>query len=1445
MPNRAITITLALLCCLPAVVGGNTTIRYDDLDPAAFAQWVDGSEQAIAPADSKDNDRKPQWVLWTDKSQPGHAGFAFGKSNNPGPRHLRVGLKTAARAGAVLVRGGAQVSVLKPDVPYPGDMANEAHWLPAERIIGRKVGRDEMARDNYVLWTLPQVVQTRAIRFTHVAEVTDREYAGWVGGASVLAARVANVAPQATAVGSASQKSAPKLNNQHVDPTWEQWGNIDHDGGDRPTPVSAESPEWAMLVWNAPVQLSGVGVVFAGFAGADVQQYTGPADVHPREAKEEAWKTVARFDGLRNLYPISLPVSWLPFEQPVTTRALRLRITTPLNDGGHPHVQKHPRGGKRVWVGELLALHPLVDSAPLQTAVLPEAAATEKPPIAVKFTLPEPGWVTLVIEDATGKRMRNLVSDTFFGKGENTVWWDGSDDLGRDPSAAGHGLYYIPTQLVAPGRYTVRGLWRKQVDVKYEFGVYSAGTTPWETADRSGGWLSNHTPPSSVLFVPDVPRENGTTTPSILIGSYVSEGNAGLAWVDLDGRKYRGQNWVGGNWTGAPYLARDAGKKAAPGNYAYVAAAWEAGPSDKKATEKKGEIRLTGLTAKEDRSILKHTFTAPADAEGKVKWEDHIGGLAVHDGVAVVSMTALNKLLIIDVAAGKVTGEREIASPRGLAFDAQGRLLVASGNQVLRIAASDLAKAPPEPVITALEAAHGLTVDSAGNLYVADRGGSHQVKVFSPDAKPLRAIGKPGKPQAGPYDPLHMNNPRGVTVDPQGRLWVAEEDYQPKRISIWNPDGSLVRAFYGPSEYGGGGSIDPLDKSRFYYDGMEFALDWKAGTDQLRSIFYRHDTVRLELPFRAGVPQNAIHHAGRRYWTNCYNSSPTGGHGSAFIFADRDGIAVPVAGAGRANDWDVLKGEAFRAVWPAGTDSKSNPHSDKAAFFLWADANADGQVQPNEVQLKRTTTGGVTVMRDLSFVVARLDGKAVRFAPGPIPENGIPTYDLAAPQVLIDAANSPPSSGGDQAMVLPDGWTIHTNAPKPFSGHGIGGAKAGTQLWSYPSLWPGLHASHTAPVPDRPGMVIGHTRLIGDYISPPGAEPMWLINSNHGPVYVFTADGLFVAQLMQDMRVGRPWRMPVAQRGMLLTEITPSDENFWPNVTQTADGQVYLVAGRPNCIVRVEGLETVRRLPASPLEVTPQDLANAREFYARAEAARQAAQGRGALVVTLRKSAPTVDGKLDDWATAEWADIDKRGTRAYFNSPADAYDVTGAVAIAGDRLYAAWRTGDKDLLRNSGEVPNALFKTGGALDLMIAADPAADPKRPKPAPGDQRLLITRVNGKPKALLYRAVVPGSPSPVPFSSPWNTVTFDRVDDVTDQIQLAAGPDGDYEASIPLALLALAPKPGQTTRGDIGILRGTGTTTTQRIYWSNKATAIVADVPSEAELRPGLWGRFEYRE
>ena len=63
---------------------------------------------------------------------------------------------------------------------------------------------------------------------------------------------------------------------------------------------------------------------------------------------------------------------------------------------------------------------------------LPSVASEEpNPPIPVQFRLEQPGFVTLVIDDGQGKRVRNLISQDHFPAGTHTVWWDGLDDRAR------------------------------------------------------------------------------------------------------------------------------------------------------------------------------------------------------------------------------------------------------------------------------------------------------------------------------------------------------------------------------------------------------------------------------------------------------------------------------------------------------------------------------------------------------------------------------------------------------------------------------------------------------------------------------------------------------------------------------------------------------------------------------------------------------------------------------------------------------------------------------------------------------------------------------------------------------------------------------------------------------------------------------------------------------
>ena len=1116
-----------------------------------------------------------------------------------------------------------------------------------------------------------------------------------------------------------------------------------------------------------------------------------------------------------------------------------------------------------------------------QDASTPENApetAEAHGPIPIRFQLPEDGFVTLVIEDLKGLRVRNLISETPFKAGENVVWWDATDDLMRDPEAYRHGLYLIPPRFVAPGSYRLRGLWHRGVELRYEFSVYNAGHPAWETEKGTGAWLANHTPPSAVLFVPEEDANRSPAAPSpggmILAGSYISEGGHGLAWLDLEGRKRFGQLWVGGVWTGATHLARDTGTDRVGGVYAYSGAAYKGGGYD----GPKPELRLAELVTSEEKA------SAPRDARMGKGWDrpllvpnapnlgilpkgqlavdtnrgdfrftfpdnDHVGlsGLAVRNSRLVASLPKMNQLLWVNVAARRILGTVPLDSPRGVAFDSQGQLLVLSGQRLHRYHLSDnpLALPPAQVVVEGLEDPQALTLDTHGNIYVSDWGNSHQVKVFTPAGQPLRTIGQAGAPSAGRYNPDHMNHPQGLTIDSRERLWVAEEDFQPKRVSVWTLAGQPVDAFYGPSEYGGGGKIDPHDRTKFYYHGMEFRLDWQKGTDELVNVFHRPAHGDLEIPERdAGFPEQPNYIKGQRYFSNGHNSNPTGGAALAVVWKDQEGIARPVAALGRAQDWPLLKTDAFKPLWPKGVNLRGD-RGNKSALVAWSDLNGDHQVQTNEVSFQGQAVGSVTVTADLSFVASRVGTNALRFPPQRFTDAGAPVYNLGQAEVLATGVQKPASSGGDQALWDPSGWTVLTTPPIPFSPYSVGAVFKGVPRWSYPSLWPGLHASHESPPPDRPGQLIGTTRLLGDFVKPKSGEAglLWAINGNQGNMYLLTVDGLFTAELFRDVRRGKSWSMPKAVRGALLNHLSLHDENFWPSMTQSADGGIYLVDGARSSIVRVDGLDSIRRLPESTLSVTAEDLQQARSHFVEAEARRQAGKGSHVLNVPIRSERLRVDGLLDDWGEADWVQIDKSGTAAYFNSQTKPYHVRGALAISGDRLFAAFRAGESDLLRNSGESPNALFKTGGALDLMLGVDPRADAKRKRPVSGDLRLVVTLVKGQTAATLYRAVVPGAKRPEPFSSPWRTVTLDEVKDVSSVVELAAT-NGNYEVSIPLATLGLKPMPNQSIRGDLGILRGNGFQTLQRVYWSNKATGITADLPSEAELTPALWGQLMFQ-
>jgi len=311
---------------------------------------------------------------------------------------------------------------------------------------------------------------------------------------------------------------------------------------------------------------------------------------------------------------------------------------------------------------------------------------------------------------------------------------------------------------------------------------------------------------------------------------------------------------------------------------------------------------------------------------------------------------------------------------------------------------------------------------------------------------------------------------------------------------------------------------------------------------------------------------------------------------------------------------------------------------------------------------------------------------------------------------------------------------------------------------------------------------------------------------------------------------------------MPLNDVTPHDENFFPSLTQTPDGNIYVLDGGRTSIVRIDGLGSVQRIPSSTIEVRQDQLTQAQQYMQAKELQRQSQTGKKSLEVAIHAGpAPSLNTLVASLQSSQWATVDSRITKVGWGDKPDL--VEAAATIAGGRLFAAFRTSDPKLLVNSGAIANAPFKSGGALDLMIGANPHTDPNRTTPVEGDLRLLVYLVQGKPRAMLYRPVVPGTTNSVPFTSPGRSITIDKVEDVSDQLQFNAD-NGNYSFSIPLQTLGLKPVAGERIKADIGVLRGSPVQTLQRVYWSNKATGITSDVPTEAELTPALWGEWVFK-
>lgn len=1019
----------------------------------------------------------------------------------------------------------------------------------------------------------------------------------------------------------------------------------------------------------------------------------------------------------------------------------------------------------------------------------PYLAATkaEEPqgPVAISYEIPKEARVTLAINDASGKRIRNLTTAAPRTAGKNTEYWDGLDDNGN---------------AVPPGDYKYIALYHDGIHVNYVMSYANPGNPTWATSDNRGAFYSDHM----------------AATAAAAAGNYVAlaapMGEAGkhLIGCDLEGHRLWGladrefgQNRnislaTDGNIL---WIANEASRQMiyrveiATGRYA----PWERTERDREGKE----FRVLELTVSDQAGL-----TEDKKALGNLR------SIAYHDNTLAVCLSKENKIKLLNATTGDVKAELKVTAPISIAYDAKGTLLALAENKIVRVSASG------EPTVIATVLAsnpYGLAVDSDGNMYVSVREPDQNIKVFSPDGKLVREIGqRGGRPTNGPFIDKAMCNPGQIAIDSKMRIWVPEETKNPKRTSIWSTDGSFLFDLVGSTTYCAGGMINPADPTMGFSDNTVYKIDLAKGTWRpVYSVGSTGDPNELVSGAVQRIAEKIINRDGKVY---VYT---TARHGSTVCTMLSDGkwkVAASVGIVLKKNDREW--GPNFEHPYLADHVGQG---------YAWCDRNGDGLLQQEELtftgkagekvkeQPFRTYYWGTlpddagdlyyTSMDDRSLITLPLAGYA---------SSGAPIYNLqnrkSAPMPPADKA------GNGEGMIRggKPGTVILNRSPLTFM------ENSGKVLGTYPSRHVSVHGSHTATAA-RSGYLIGPSSVLGTADFGGKIGEIVDLNGNLGENYLFTSDGLWIQSLFKDTRgwFDTPDR---AVRGMPMDAITAGGESFGGSFQRTPDGKAYIIIGATDSrVLEVTGLDSIRRFSGT-LTYTNEQFTQAQQLQRQ-----RAEQTAAAKSITIPRGNTFPDVNNMKLTAAE---IQESANVRYGRIAAN-YDESN--------LYVAWRVwSPNSRMRNGGQDDRLLFKTGDCVDLMIG--PA---KTAKDMAGDVRLLVSTLADKPVAVLYQKVVTGTDSAkrVPFASPVRAIHFDSVSQ-RPEVDVTMTPiTGGYvvRARIPWKTLGITPASGLKLKGDFGVLAAdnTGTLTVARRYWSNKATGLVNDVPGEADLEPHRWG------
>ena len=423
-------------------------------------------------------------------------------------------------------------------------------------------------------------------------------------------------------------------------------------------------------------------------------------------------------------------------------------------------------------------------------------------------------------------------------------------------------------------------------------------------------------------------------------------------------------------------------------------------------------------------------------------------------------------------------------------------------------------------------------------------------------------------------------------------------------------------------------------------------------------------------------------------------------------------------------------------------------------------------------------------------------------------DTGVPIYDFKNPVTPANKITAPQDQnpgGGTYVMDnvgnISDGINFHTV-------DGRSGA------------YPNRYGRHDAPAAQR-GVLIAPFRTNGVVEKVPEVGAITALAGDRGEWFLLTMDGLYISNLLQDIK-----------GEVTLDETLTGGESFGGFIWRDEKDRVLVqVGGVSYRLLEVLGLETSRKQQLK-LSVTSEQIAAGQKIAAagRAAASAETSELTIAKLATLPTDAVAADLPKDQplLAGAPEVLVKETGNASRWWRAALAHD--------GKDLAIVWQVADTSPWKNG---------SGSFAHAFIGGD-CVDVKLDVPGRGLLRILAAPIEDKNTVVYFQEKATVKVNPMTYvvqNNVGNATNLDVVKRLSAATATSKTSLGGYSVTlrVPLAELGLDPSKVSSLKGVIGVIYSdpTGINRVARLYWNDKQTDMVSDVPSEARIDAARFG------